>query len=187
MEPVNFGIWVLRQLLDVVNIPIKVGELRREVDARGRELVVVVLVDFFAVEGLEDDFHQSSVLVVCDSSSVVTLSSQVVQGVKRNLLWVFVDEDDQLTSTDSEVRLVELILNVPSKRSKQSSLLDECMEETETEQELAEYLGMTTRFKPCLVTDWVGCVRTKQVCLQAHWRLIRHLNTILQDCNWEGV
>ena len=51
---------------------------------------------------------------------------------------ILVQEHVQLLSTDSEICLVKLVRNVPAERTKLASLLDEGMEETQSEEEFLE-------------------------------------------------
>ena len=73
--------------------------------------------------------------VVSDSASIVTLTSQVSDGIKWYLL-IFCDEHLQLSHTDTKVRLVKPVWNVPSKRPKLATFLDKCMKETQSKQQL---------------------------------------------------
>lgn len=43
---------------------------------------------------------------------------------------IFIEEHPQLFDTDSEVSLIELIRDVPAKRTKVTALLNQTMEET---------------------------------------------------------
>ncbi len=60
--------------------------------------------------------------VISHPAAIVTLSSQVGNSIKRNI-GIFVDKHLQLTHTDTKVRLVEPVRNIPSKGSKLSPLL----------------------------------------------------------------
>jgi hypothetical protein len=185
MESVDLWIWEHRKTLDVSMVAIHVGVLGSKVDARWRELVVIILINLFAVELLEDDFVKSKVHFLSNSTTVVTRSSEIVEGVERSLVGVVIDEDLKLLSTDTQVRFIELILLVPSERSVKFTLGDERMVEAKTEQHLSEDLWDGRLLEPLWIRNWISSVSTEQVLFETHGWFICHLNTILKDCNWE--
>mmetsp|Transcript_372 Transcript_372/g.699 ORF Transcript_372/g.699 Transcript_372/m.699 type:complete len:251 (-) Transcript_372:1384-2136(-) len=185
MEAVDLGVGVLWQAPDVVQVSFVLGVLGREVDSRRGELVVVVREGLVVVEGFEDDGHQPSVLVLSHSAAVVALSGEVVEGVEGHLLGVLVNENQELSGADSEVGLVELVLDVPAEGAEEPSLLDEGVEEAEAEEHLPEDPGLGARLEPLLVGDGVSAEGLHQVRLQAHGGLVGHLDAVLQDRDGE--
>jgi hypothetical protein len=144
VEAEDFGVWELWKVLNIINIPFILSMLWSVVDTRWRQLVIIIFKDLFAVDFSEDDLDEYSILSISYSSTVVTGPGQIVQGGEWYLVWIFIDEDKQLSHTDSQVGLVELILDVPSEWTELCSFLNECMEEAETEQHLSENLWTVT-------------------------------------------
>ena len=68
--------------------------------------------------------------IISHSTSIVTLASQVGDGIKWQIL-VIIDEHLQLTDADTQVRLIEAVGNIPTKWTKLSPLLHQSMEEAE--------------------------------------------------------
>lgn len=84
---------------------------------RGVELVVVVVRQVSLVVVLEQHLDESAVFVVGDSAAVVALGRQVLERLERQLVGVLVDEDAQLRGRDAQVRLCELVGDVPAERA----------------------------------------------------------------------
>ena len=61
----------------------------------------------------------------------------------------------QLSSTDSQVWLIELVGNIPAQRTKLSPLLHQGMEETKTKQQLLEHMRFTTALKEFRIWDGI--------------------------------
>jgi hypothetical protein len=117
MESITLRSRESRQGFDVIEVAIIFSVGRREVDTKIREFVVLILVNFFAIEFLENGHHGDSVHLFSYTTSIVALTSKIVEGIKWNFVGIRVDENLQLLSRDSEIRLVELIRLVPSKRT----------------------------------------------------------------------
>ena len=66
---------------------------------------------------LEQHLDESAVFVVGDSAAVVALGRQVLERLERQLVGVLVDEDAQLRGRDAQVRLCELVGDVPAERA----------------------------------------------------------------------
>ena len=81
----------------------------------------------------------SPVPVIGDPAPIITLSSEVGDCIKRQVI-IFIDEHLQLSDADTKVRFIEAIRNVPTKRTKLSPLLHQSMEETQAKQELLPHL-----------------------------------------------
>ena len=123
--------------------------------------MTVVINDLHAVEDGEEGDEKSAVPVVRDSSPVVALASQVRQCVQGEVL-VFVQEHLQqgvgaetgpmvgvsgytdllLFHADPQVRLVELVGDVPAQGSELPPLLHHGVEEAEPKEELPPGLGL---------------------------------------------
>ena len=61
----------------------------------------------------------------------------------------------QLSSTDSQVWLIELVGNIPAQRTKLSPLLHQGMEEAKTKQQLLEHMRFTTALKEFRIWDGI--------------------------------
>jgi hypothetical protein len=107
--------------------------LRSIVQARWRELIVIIKSYIFIVELLDDHFHKITVSRVCYLATVIALASEIPQRIERQLVWVLVYEDLQLHGTDSKVGLGKLVFDAPSKRSELHSFLNQGMVEAKTE------------------------------------------------------
>ena len=93
VESKGLRLWEAWQLLDVLDIAVVFGVLWSVVEARWRECVTIVCMGFLTIDVLEDCGHQHSVSGVCHLSSVVALTSQVVQCIEWDFVGVFVNED----------------------------------------------------------------------------------------------
>jgi hypothetical protein len=144
----------LRQVSAVFEVGIVLAVGWRVVDTRWGELVSV-LKDTLTVELIQDHFHSTSVEGLSHTTTVVALTSQVEQGWEWSLVWVLVQENGQLSHRDTQVGLVELILDVPAQGSEQTTFLDHSVEEDQTEQQLAELLWLGGAVEELLVADGV--------------------------------
>ena len=68
------------------------------------------------------------ILVICDSSSIVTMSCQIVKHLEGNLVKL-VKEEVQLLNRYSDIRLHKAIGDIPSQRPEVSSFKNNGMEE----------------------------------------------------------
>jgi hypothetical protein len=140
VETENFRLRELRKALTVLDVRIVVAVLRSVVNAGRRELMVVVL--NLLAEVFTHEHHQSSAIKFLSyTSTVVTFTDEVTQSSKRHIFRVLINEDRQLLDRDTQVSLIETVLDIPAKGTVQTALLNNGMEETETEEELAEFLG----------------------------------------------
>lgn len=93
---------------------------------------------------LEDRLDQSDILALRDSSTVVDLSAEHVQHFIRDII-VSLDELLELSSGHDQVFVGEGVWDVPADRTELSSILDNSMEEAESEEKL-------------LVDFWLGAL-----------------------------
>jgi len=85
--------------------------------------------------------------LISDSSSVVALSYQIFESIEGKAILHIIDVYLELLAADSKVVFSKLVGDIPTKGSILSSLLDQCMEEAQTEYQLFEVF----RMKRCLV------------------------------------
>lgn len=132
MEAENLWLGEGRQALGILNVALVVTVLGGVVNARGTESVIIIVHAF--IEVLSHQHHQSaSVELFSDSTTIVALTNEVTQSRNRHLIRVLIDEDGQLLDGDTEISLVESVLDIPSKWAVQAALLNDGMEEAETE------------------------------------------------------
>ena len=163
METKDLWLWVLRQTLYILDVVVVICVGRSIVDSTWRQFVGVVK-DFLSVVVFKNSHHESSVFVVSHTTSIVTFSSQILQGIEWSLVWILIDENSELSDTDSQVTLIELIGNVPSERSELSSFLNHCVIEAQSKHKLSEFSWLHTILKEVLhVVDGIDCVRRLKI------------------------
>mmetsp|Transcript_125484 Transcript_125484/g.363038 ORF Transcript_125484/g.363038 Transcript_125484/m.363038 type:complete len:436 (+) Transcript_125484:689-1996(+) len=170
------------QASDVLHVPLSVCELRRVVNARWRELVVL-LVDVGTVEVCDDRGDGDPIVRIRHSAAVVRLGGRVLERFVWHDRVLILQEDAQLVRADLAVGLRELVRDVPAQRSEVASLLDEAMEEEQAEQHLAECMlasfVLGAGFVEPLLVQARVCAQ--QIGLQTLWWLHRHLHAVLED------
>ena len=127
---------------------------RSEVNARWRELVLISE-DLFIVEIIQEYFNGDSIALVGHTTTIVALPSEVSQRIKWCLVWILIKEDCKLSDRDTQIGFVECVCDVPSKRSVESPLLNDSMEEAEAEHKLAELLWIICSVEEFRVADWI--------------------------------
>ena len=85
-----------------------------------------------------------------------------------------------LTSRDDKVWLRELVGHVPAQGAKLEALLDKGMEEAEAEQELVELCGPVAAVEELGIRYRVVEVGLQEVGAEALWRLVGHLDAVLE-------
>ena len=89
---------------------------------------VVVIEVLRAVVLLESRDQASSILVVRDTTTIVDDASHIDESFPRDLI-LFVQEDLEHRERGLQIRVIELISDVPAERSELSSLLEDGVEE----------------------------------------------------------
>ena len=88
------------------------------------------LVDHFGrYEVVKHSFKQSSIVLICNSTTINDLSYKVIDGFKWNLV-KRCDKIIYYSKTCGEVAFIEIVQNVPSKWAEFTPLENYCMEET---------------------------------------------------------
>ena len=82
---------------------------------------------------MQNGFDQCHILVICDSTTVVNLSTKVIQDLIRDLL-IFIEQHFQLSLADCEIFHGEFVRDIPANCTEFPSVLDDGMEETETKE-----------------------------------------------------
>ena len=85
-----------------------------------------------------------------------------------------------LFHTNAEVRLIELVGDVPAQGPKLSSLLHEGVEEAQPKEKLAPGAGLVAALKEVEVRYRVGEVGSEEVGTETLGRLVGHLNTCVK-------
>lgn len=179
MQAEDFWSGIKGQLLDEFRIPLILLMRRGKVNTWGGELVVVIK-DVLTVEILKDGGQKTTILVVCDFTTIVALTSQILECIEGSLIWVLVEEDTELSDWDTKIVVVELVRDVPAERAELSSLLNNGVEESKTKDHLAEFSGLYAVIEEVLhVRNRIEQERTVQVSFKTFGRLVCHLNTVL--------
>ncbi len=100
---------------------------------------------------------------------------------------VLIEEHVQLHGADSEIRLVELVGNIPSERAELAPFLDQSVEETQSEEHLLEMHRLFISGEEVVVADRIRQVGSVDVQFQASRRLVRHFDSVLQNRNREMI
>lgn len=129
----------IREVMDVVLDMVNRLVNWAVVVAARREPVVVLRDEVVILEDLEHRHEQLTVEVVGNSASVVNLAGHKLHCVPRNIL-VFQEEVLHHGNRGDKIGVTELIEDVPAQRTKLAALLDHCVEERETEQQIAPLL-----------------------------------------------
>lgn len=136
---------------------------------------------------VEEGGDESSILIICDSASVVTFSRQILQSSK-GYFGPLIQEHFELSNRDSQIRLIELVPDVPPERAILPSFLDDSMEECQgVNQSLKVRWLYDIPFEELLVGDGVSQVRTCQIGLQSFWGLVGHLHSVLENSCGEFI
>jgi hypothetical protein len=147
--------WVLRwQLLDVASVGLSITEGWGFVDAT---LIVFVLVlqSINVIVLLKCLSDAPEILVISDTTTVVDLSGDVLESLPWNL--VLFKEDAQHRVRCVQVGIVELIGNVETKRTELSSLLNNGMEETNSESKFPPHIWLLERIALLVLVKPVIC------------------------------
>lgn len=102
---------------------------------------VVVLENFWSYVSFQNGFYQPHVFVICNSAAIVDLCAKVVEDFEGNHV-VLVQKHFQLSLADPQVFIGEFIGDIPTDRTKLSAVLNDCMEEAKTEQQLFIFLRL---------------------------------------------
>ena len=104
----------MRQILNMINKLLMNTNIVRNSKVFCWTQCIVRVITHVAIKViLQQSNNQPSVFVVCDSTSIVTLSCQILKG-REGYFIILIQEHLQLHHRDTQVRLVELIRNVPS-------------------------------------------------------------------------
>jgi len=133
---------------------------------------------------LQNGGDETGVLVVCYTTSIVYLSTNIVE----YLVWNFrvtLNKDLELLSRDHEILIGEGIWDVPTDWSELSSILDDGVEEAETEEESLYWIWLFTSLLVIFPVE--SLIGTKDVLFKTAWWLQGHLYRVLQDRYWERL
>eukprot|EP00982_Pelagococcus_subviridis_P000488 3917-Pelagococcus_subviridis.AAC.3 len=114
--------------------------------------------------------QKHAVFVVRDAPAVVALARGVSQRLPRG---------------NAQVAVVEPVRDVPSQRPELPALLDDGVEEAQTEQERFERLRFRASVEKVQVADGLRAQRLKHVRPDAFRGLVRHLHRVLKDVHRE--
>jgi len=137
---------------------------------------VIISQQVVRVELVENAHQTSAIPVIGHTSSVVDLTGHILKCLPRNLVLLLQEHLEHL-QRNGEIAIVELVSDVPPKRSELATLLQNRVEERQAKQQLLPwpFLGMAV---PHTVRN--GCKRSRQIGTQTTGRLVRKLDTVLQ-------
>jgi hypothetical protein len=110
--------------------------------------------------------------LICNSTSIVALSHQILESIEGNLVSHVVEIYLQLPTANSQITLCKLIRNVPAQCTIFSPFLDKRMEEAKTIKKSFEWLWMDTAFIEILAIDRVNQEGNIQIILKSFCRFI---------------
>lgn len=141
MESKNVGVDDIGKSLDEIKVflmGVKTWEFEFFVRA---ECVIFVGEDLAVKVVVQKGYDEPSVLVVSDSTTVVTFGNKILERFKGDLV-VLIQEHFQLSDRDSQVTFIELIRNVPPEWSILSTLLNDGMEKAQRVSHFLEVLWL---------------------------------------------
>mmetsp|Transcript_36239 Transcript_36239/g.69498 ORF Transcript_36239/g.69498 Transcript_36239/m.69498 type:complete len:386 (-) Transcript_36239:739-1896(-) len=174
------------EVADVREVGLVVALRRHVPDPGGREAVVVVHDGGHegSSHGVAQDGHQGApVLGVRHAPAVVALAHQVHQRLERDGQvgrGELVQEHLQLPQRNLEVRVRELVGDVPPEGAKLDALLHQGVEEGQSKQQLLPLRRPLAPVEKLRVAHRVVEVALKDVGAHAHGRLVGHLDPVLQ-------
>jgi len=180
VEAEHFRAVLERKLIDVVPVHVDVSVRRREVELRVR-VVVSVFEVLGAVVLLQGRQQATQIELVSDTTTVVNLAGDVDKSLPWDLI-LLIEEELEHGVGSLQIRVIELILGVPSKRTELSSLLHNSMHERKSKQHLLPDLRLLATVDEGVVEIDVGSL---QVGLETSRRLGGELNTILEHTSGE--
>jgi len=114
---------------------------------------------------MQDGLNQAYIFIVSHTTTIVDFCTDVVQ----HLIWHFVEvlnEDLKLATRHHQIFVGEGVGNVPADGSKFTSVLNDSVEEAESEKKLLVRLGLSATSEHIFIKCFVA---SKYVLLQAGW------------------
>ena len=171
-----------KTIINKLFISLKVHFIRTEISIISRVLKSWIQ-SLFIHKLTQNDRNQSSVSWISNSTSVISLCDLVVQKLPGNLLELrnhFV----HLLLRNYQIHLWKLVQNIPTQRSKLSSLLNQSMEETQSKQQSLKFLTSSVAFKEL---SWVTSISSQNVCFDSSWWFGCHFLTSLKKSHRESI
>ncbi len=141
MESKNVGVDDIGESLDEIKVFL-VGVETWEFEFFIRaECVIFVGEDLAVKVVVQKGYDEPSVLVISDSTTVVTFGNKILERFKGDLV-VLIQEHFQLSDRDSQVTFIELIRNVPPEWSILSTFLNDGMEKAQRVSHFLEVLWL---------------------------------------------
>jgi hypothetical protein len=171
VETVDLGIGIQWQISNVSKVVLLRVGIYRVIQSTLGELESYLL-DTLSDVSTQNGLNESDILVISDSTAIVNLSSKVIKHLERNY-FIVIKESFQLLLADIKVFKCECIWDVPTNGSELSSVLNDSMEERESEKKHLIFLGLVTVVKQFVIKYIISSqkIRTKTL----RW-LKSHLN-----------
>jgi hypothetical protein len=182
MEPEDLWSWVQWQTLNI-------GHKLRMLDhgwciiELTLGVLIILLKCLLRNITLEYSGNQPDILIISDPPTIVNLRSQVIKHLKGNRL-ILIKQHLELPLTHTQILIGEFVGDVPADGSELPSVLDDGVEEAESEEQFAELHAFFAGVELVLADVGVG---TQQVGAQALWGFDCHLYAVLEHGNWEGL
>jgi hypothetical protein len=125
--------------------------------------------------------------LISDSTSIVALSYEILQGSQRQFILHAIQIDAELPATYSQVAFCEFVADIPAQGSEFTALLHESVEKAETKEQSLEGGGMQTGLEELFSRYWVRQEGNHQIVLESFCGLIGHFEGTLQDRLREDV
>lgn len=128
--------------MNVVDISLEISCLNAVIDTTFTELISIshdITVDVI----FQNCFDESDILIICDSTAVIDLSSQEVDDLVRNVI-VFIQQHFQLFLTDGQILIGEFISNIPTYSTELSTILNDSVEQGKSKEEFLVFIWFFT-------------------------------------------
>ncbi len=132
MEAVYFWFGDGWQLINMLSIMLQIPNSWTHITRERRQRKIRIIQNIIIIVVMQTLPNISPILVICDSSSIVTMSCQIVKHLEGNLVKL-VKEEVQLLNRDSDIGLHKAIGDIPSQRPEVSSFQNNGMEECKGE------------------------------------------------------
>mmetsp|Transcript_11708 Transcript_11708/g.17799 ORF Transcript_11708/g.17799 Transcript_11708/m.17799 type:complete len:215 (-) Transcript_11708:6161-6805(-) len=182
MQAKDLGVFVERQRADVL-LDIAERALRRSIVSVELGEAVAVVHDFGAEVAPEHGPDETDILVVSDSSTVVSFGHNIVEGLVGNYFLLF-EVHLKLALRSVEIGGHPFVGDVPADGSVLSSLEDSCVEVCEGKQ---HFLVFARLGAPFVVFFLNVAVSSLQVGFQSSRGLVCQLDSALKNGNREVV
>jgi hypothetical protein len=171
-------LWVLnqRKLFDIVHVDVNRAISRCVVNTGLREFIAIfenLRVGIFP----EESDETTTIPIISNTTTIIDLAGYVKHGIPRDF-FLLIKEDLQHSGGCFEVGVIEVVSDVPTEGTELPSLLQDSVEEGQTEDEFLPGISLLAVIQEVISEVLIS---TLQVCPHTSGRLSGQLHTILQD------